>query len=301
MPKHLSIICFILLCLVATPKLSAQPESHDDNDAPVPPSATFNKKEFQPGEHKLAGRLSLRRQFLGTRSTPPFQDIVQFNLFDGNEVRFLTFENSQLDNELKQQLLKSYSLPVSLDVQLTEKTVGHDRLNMSKRIVGEISDCQIHSADAMLESAKSAGSSDTSIQQFKSALTPEANRNCVIANMGQIFIHSEAARQGSGLSISGIAVFNSNKEPAKIKIKKLWSEQDGKKHQYTLNKRSASEAWEIAGQSWSDGIYETGKSPKKLWRFEPDSPIAPSVKVTVYLELQINGEVVTLKRQVTPK
>ena len=65
----------------------------------IPALAYFDQKDIdQDGRYVLVGRLSLGRQFLGTRVTPPYRDVVRFHFFNGDELKFSSFTDQAMED-----------------------------------------------------------------------------------------------------------------------------------------------------------------------------------------------------------
>ena len=264
-------------------------------------AARFDQEGLTDGEHQIVGRLSVRRQFLGTRATPAFMDVIQFHSFDGAELKFLKFADEELQQRLLKQLVNGKGIPVLIAANLEVKQVGHDGINMSTRITGTIESCEELSSETVAIAAATVGCEEEALKRYKESLKPEAISKDVAVSLGHVYVRSKTSRRGSGVSISNISAFNSSNDPATVSIKRLQIEQNGNAQKGRLSDPSGPETWEVEAQSWSDGVYEEGEMPQRLWAFEPADPIEPKEEVTIEIEIEINGEVVTLRRTVTPK
>ena len=299
-------LVIVLVLLSPASFLHAQSDSMKTEDAAaseqVPESAHFSATGLEEGEQTIVGRLSLRRQFLGTRATPAFRDSVQFHCFDGSELRFVKFSDADLESQFAKQLSNGYEIPVMITAVGKQVTSGHDGINQRIDFTAKILKCETLTPEAFTAAAESVGYKEASIKKFEAALKPDAISKEVAVSIEQIYVRSKESRQGSAVSFIGIEVFNPLTESASVKINSVSIEQDGKTQECQLSKRSkAPISWEIDPESWSDGVYEAKKMPIRIWAFEPAAEIEPNKKVTVNLEIEINDEAVTVTKLVNPK
>lgn len=299
---NIRLLTLLSLCFF-TSSVWAQSGIMQDSEAAAKKiaAARFDQEGLTDGEHQIVGRLSVRRQFLGTRATPAFMDVIQFHSFDGAELKFLKFADEELQQRLLKQLVNGKGIPVLIAANLEVKQVGHDGINMSTRITGTIESCEELSSETVAIAAATVGCEEEALKRYKESLKPEAISKDVAVSLGHVYVRSKTSRRGSGVSISNISAFNSSNDPATVSIKRLQIEQNGNAQKGRLSDPSGPETWEVEAQSWSDGVYEEGEMPQRLWAFEPADPIEPKEEVTIEIEIEINGEVVTLRRTVTPK
>jgi len=269
----------------------------------IPKSARFDLKDVEDDRYLLVGRLSLRRQFLGTRSTPQYQDIVAFHCFNGDELKFSSFTDPELKSDLSKRLTNGHELPAMLTVQFESKRVGHDGINMSVRLLAQIEACELFTAESICTAAtEGAGFDAADSERFNAALQPDFEKDGIAVSLGNVSVRSKVTPRGSALSIHGIRVFNSTTKDAKIEIIGLTIEQDGKSQKCTLSERTrAPKSWNVAATTWSDGNYEKGSMPGTLWMFDRSGEIEPGKKVKVQLEIKLNGgDPILLTRIVDP-
>ena len=299
---NIRLLTLLSLCFF-TSSVWAQSGIMQDSEAAAKKiaAARFDQEGLTDGEHQIVGRLSVRRQFLGTRATPAFMDVIQFHSFDGAELKFLKFADEELQQRLLKQLVNGKGIPVLIAANLEVKRVGHDGINMSTRITGTIESCEELSSETVAIAAATVGCEEEALKRYKASLKPEAISKDVAVSLGHVYVRSKTSRRGSGVSISNISAFNSSNDPATVSIKRLQIEQNGNAQKGRLSDPSGPETWEVEAQSWSDGVYEEGEMPQRLCAFEPADPIEPKEEVTIEIEIEINGEVVTLRRTVTPK
>lgn len=265
-------------------------------------SARFDLKDIENDRYDLVGRLSIRRQFMGTRATPPFRDDVQFHCFNGEELKFATFTSPELESHLSKRLTNGRSLPVVMAVRFERKRVGHDGINMRHRLVAHIETCKPTTAESICAAAKAAGFDAADSARYKAALDPDFEKDGIAISLGKVYVRSNVTPRGSALSIHGIRVFNSTSKVATIEIVGLSIEQKGVSQRCVLNKRTrAPQSWDVEAGGWSDGFYEKGKMPGILWMFDRSGPIEPEKKVKVQLEFKLNGsKPITMTRIVDP-
>jgi hypothetical protein len=304
------LVAFSILILVGTFAL-AQDETHSprttggnsDGETEIPESACFKMSDLESGECKMVGRLSITRKFLGTRAETQVKDVVQFHFLDGDELRFLRFEDGELESRFVGQLGNGQCVPVLIKGKITKTRVGHDGINMSTRLVARIEECEQVAMEALYASAIAKGFEEADVKRFESTFEPDAaSSNGIAVSIGRVFVRSKTARNGSGLSINGIRVFNTHSEDVAVKVTRMWSKQGEAIQDYELAERSRGpKSWVVAAGSWSDGVYEEGQMPRVLWTFTPAQPIESDTPLTLHLELQLNGEAVTITKTVEPK
>ena len=295
-PKHLP---FYLMLAV----LIAQPTHADETEANnIPESARFDQKKIEAGKQQLVGRLSLRRQFLGTRATPQFRDTVQFNSFDGEKLEFTGFLSPQLETQVVSKLVTGHQLAALVNVRFEPAVAGHDGINMQKRLRAKISRWQPITADQACAAAKAAGRSAEDCERFKAALTPDFEKDDIAISLEKAVVRAEVTPRGTAVSLLGLRVFNTSNKSVTITINQLSIEQDGKTQRCTLKKKSTAPlSWTIGAKSWADGHYEEGKSPRVSWGFDREGSIEPDKKVKVLLELKLDdGEPFTITKTVDP-
>ncbi len=268
----------------------------------IPPSARFDLKDIADDRYVLVGRLSMGRKFLGTSATPPYHDFAQFHCFNGDELKFSTFTEPELESRLMKRLVKGRSLPVMLTVRFERIRVGHDGLNMSERLIAQIEECKAATAEAICAAAEAAGFEAADSERFKSTLDPDLERDGVAVSLGDVWVRSKTTSRGSALAIRGIRVFNTTPEVATIEIIGLKFEQGGESQRCDWSERMRTpRRWQVEAGGWSDGNYEDGKMPGVLWMFDPSGPIEPRKEVKVQLELKLNeSEPLILTRTVDP-
>jgi hypothetical protein len=279
--------------------------THDGGKAvseTISQSARFDLKDIKDDRYALVGRLSLRRQFLGTRATPHYQDVVQFHCFNGDELKFLSFTDPELESRLSKRLANGRALPAMLTVRFERKLAGHDGINMRVRLVAHIEACKPTTAESICAAAEAAGFDAADSERYKAALDPDFEKDGIAVSLGKISVRSKVTPRGSALGIHGIRVFNTTSKVVTIGIIGLSIEQEGVSQRCVLNKRTrAPQSWDVEAGGWSDGIYEKGKMPGILWMFDRSGPIEPEKKVKVQLEFKLNGsDPIILTRIVDP-
>ncbi len=268
----------------------------------VPRSARFDLKEIADGHHVLVGRLGLRRQFLGTRATPSYRDLVQFHCFNGEELKFSGFTTPGVEDRLAERLADGRQLPVMMSVRFERVRVGHDGINMSERLVARILECEEMTAESIRAAAGTAGFDAAACESFTAALAPDLVKDGVAISLGDVFVRSKPTPRAAAVGIHGVRVFNTSSVVATVEITGLTIEQAGVSQRCVLSERwRAPRSWKVEAGGWSDGKYEEGKMPQTLWRFDPAGAIEPGKKVEVRLEVKLNGgEPVVLTRSVDP-
>ncbi|MGJ8657929.1 MAG: hypothetical protein ACSHX6_15885 [Akkermansiaceae bacterium] len=266
----------------------------------IPQSAHFDLQEIENDQYQLVGRLNIQRRFLGTRATPPYQDVVQFHCFNGDELKFSSFTDDKLEKNLLKILANGHSLPVVMTVRFERKRVGHDGINMSERLLAHVEACQPATAESIVTAAKASQFDATAAENYLEALNPDLVKDRIAISLGKIYVRSKVSPRASAFSIHGIRVFNTSSDRVSIEIIEVTIEQESvTQHCQPSNRSKSPQSWQVAPNSWSDGIYEQGKMPRVLWMFDPAKPIKPEKKVTIKLKLKLNkSEVLTLERTV---
>ena len=273
-----------------------------DEPAEVPATARFDLEDVGEGRYELAGRLGLRRQFMGTRATPPYRDMVMFHCFKGDELKRLVFADPDLERRMVEQLSTGSSLPVVVAVRFEFKRIGHDGINVRDVLIPHIETCNLTTAEAICSAAEAGKFSEDDSKAFKAALMPDLVKDGVTISLGNIIARSKVSPQGSPFSIHGIKVFNATDKPVAVEITGVTVEQDGVTQECKPHERSRTpQKWQVEAKSWADGIYEDGKMPGTLWMFSVPEPIKPEKAVTVRVELSLDGgDPLTLTRSVDP-
>lgn len=267
----------------------------------VPQSAHFDLENIKEGQCELVGRLSLKRQFLGTRATPSFHDSVIFHSFSGEELKRSSFTNPELEGRLMKGLAGGHSIPATMTVRLEGKRIGHDGINMSNVLIAHIEAWKPAPAEAICAAAEDAGFDEAAAVSYQAALDPDWVKEGIAVSLGKVYARSKMTPRSVALAIDGIRVFNTTSEVASIEIIELTIEQGGVSRPCVASKRSgAPMTWQVEAKSWSDGIYEKGRVPGTLWMFDSPEPIQPGKEVTLRLKLKLNGEALTLTRTVDP-
>ena len=269
----------------------------------IPALAYFDQKDIdQDGRYVLVGRLSLGRQFLGTRVTPPYRDVVRFHFFNGDELKFSSFTDQAMEDRLAKSIAHGRSVPAVLTTQVDRKIVGHDGINRSERLVTKVESYKLISAESILGPAKTEGFGEVEFERFKAALDPDFEKDGIAVTLGKITVRSKVTPRGSALSIQGVRVFNATAKPVTIEVTDLTIQQDGVSQKCTLSPRCRTpQSWQVEASSWSDGVYQQGKMPANLWTFDRPKPIKWGTKVEVKLTFKLNGnEPVTVTQVVQP-
>lgn len=291
-PKFSGLESLIDGCDLALPAAAVEPP-YEVISGVVSPSALFDLENLEEGHCQLAGRLSLRRQFLGTRATPAFHDSVIFQSFSGEELKRSRFTDSELESRLMKRLADGHSIPATITVRLKGKRIGHDSINMSNVLIAHIEAYERTSVEAICAAAGGAGYDEADAVSYQAALVPDLVTDGIAVSLGKVYARS------STLGIDGIRVFNTTFEDVSIEIIELTVEQEGVSRAYAMSKRSKTPTiWKVGSASWSDGIYEKGKIPGTLWMFDSPAPINPEKKVTLRLAFKLAGESFTLTRTV---
>ncbi len=265
-------------------------------------SARFDLKDIKEGRYNIVGHINLRRRFSGTRAIPPYHDGVQFSCFSGDDLKFSTFKDPELESSLLKLLANGRSLPVVITVRFERIRVGHDGINMSDRLVAHIEECKPTTTESIFTTAEAAGFGAADFLRFKTALKPDFVKDGIAVTLGKVSARSKVTPRGVALSIHGIRVFNTTAKIISIEITELTIQQDSVQLQCVRSKKSqAPHSWQVKAASWSDGVYEKGKMPRILWMFDPSGTIKPRKKVTVQLKLKLNSsKTVILTRTIDP-
>jgi hypothetical protein len=302
---HISLIFSILATTLIACAAEKEPVTQYGGEAvleTIPRSARFDLKDIKGDRYDLVGRLSLRRQFMGTIATPQYHDVVQFHCFNGDELKFPSFTDPESESRLVKTLANGRSLPAIVTVRFERIRVGHDGINMSERLVAHIDAFKPTTVESIRAAAEAAGFDAADYSQYKAALDPDVVKGGIAVSLGEVSVRSEVTPGAAALAIHGIRVFNSTSEVVSVEIIGLVIEQEGVSQRCVMNKRSSGpHSWQVEAASWSDGAYEQGEMPRILWMFDPPEPIEPKKKVAVELELKVNGkEPLTLTRNVDP-
>ena len=299
-PRFLFYLLFLAISPIFSPTTKAEAAKREETV--IPESARFSHSDIGGDRYELVGRLSLRRQFLGTRATPPFRDIVQFHFFNGDELKRSTFSDPELESRLVKRLMDGKSLPVVLTARFELKRIGHDGINMSEVLIPHIESFEAATAENICAAAEAGEFDEEDSKNFKSALTPGFEEDGISISLGKIYARSKVSPQGSPFSLHGIKVFNSTTKDVEVELVSVNIEQDGATQKGLTHERSRTPLkWHVKSKSWSDGIYEDGKMPGTLWMFSVPEPIKPDSKVTVRLEIKLDGnDPIILKRIVDP-
>lgn len=300
-PLMVPIIASALVSLAAAEK-PVTPDVSAKVSEKIPKSVHFGLKDIKGGKYSLVGSLSVKRKFLGMRSDPAYQDLVQFHCFNGDELKFASFSDPKVEALLLKSLSSGHSIPAMMTVQFESISVGRDGINTSKRLKADIEDCKLTTADAVCAAAEAAKLEATSVADFKAGLAPDAEKDGVAVSLGNVSVRSKVTPRSIGLGIHGVKVFNTTSKPVSIEILKVSMEQDGVLQECVMNKRSkAALKWQVEATSWSDGIYSKGEMPQNLWMFDYAKPIKPGKKVKVQFEIKLNdGDTMILSRTVDP-
>ena len=264
----------------------------------IPQSVCFDLKSITGNRCDLAGRISARRQFDGTRATPPYHDVIVFHCFNGDELKFSSFTNPKLQTQLLEKLANGHSVPVVMNVQIERVRIGHDGINMRERLMASIHTCKPVTAESICAAAKSADFDETHCKHYKAALDPDFEKEGIAVSFGNILLSSIPKAAGTRVAISGIEVFNMTSEPVTIQLLSLTIEQDGVAQECTMNGRTrAPQSWEVEAKSWANGSYQPKKMPGTLWMFDSAKPIKPKEKVKVSLEFKLDdGDSISITR-----
>lgn len=310
--KNWIFICLATAAVSAlsfTPGHANEPEAQAASNAleeapePILPSAHFGQKDLRAGFEVVVGRLVLHRHFMGTRADPMYHDSVRFRFFDGSELSFLKLADEKLEQQMIEQLRAGRSLPAVLTVDIERVRVGHDGINVSQRLVPRVETCLLTSVDLVCAAAKDAGFDVEACNAFANAVEPDVSQDGIAVSLDRVTVRPKTPPRWktSAVFIDGIRVFNTTPDNATIEIIGLTIEQDDVTQACSMDPQKSPRTWRVAAKSWSDGVYAGGEMPQNRWRFNPSRPIDPGEKVTVHLEIKINGgEKMSLKRTVEP-
>ena len=305
MHKNSMLALMLLFSLAMTQIACSQDEMSpaEGNEVEIPESAFLDPADLKNGEQELICRASIVRKFMGTRATPPYVDTVAFHCFDGTELKLSRVGDPNLKALIMEQLTSGSSVPMLLTVDVKKVQVGHDGVNMRQQMIPNVVEYQPVTIEAVKAAAKAAGLDDAVADSFEQSLAPGGASDGVAVSLGTVFVRSKTNRNGSGLAIAGIRVFNSTPEEVTIKLNRVWTEQGDETQECELTERSAGPAsWTVAAESWSDGIYTDGQMPKKMWQFKSSGPIEPEQSVDLHVEIQVDdGDPMTLTHSVVPK
>ena len=289
----LKITFAVALIAVANANVFAQ-----DDITVIPQTAGFSIENLEPTELELVGSLGIRRFFQGTRAQPQYRDMLEFFSFDGKQLKFAKFSDPEIKERFLEKLAGGYRIPVVITATIESRRAGHDGINVAMRKIPTITKCEPTTVEAIGFAAKAAEIEQSAINDFELSLEPDAVSNDIAISVGRVYAKSKTARQASKVSVSYLKVFNPTAEPAKVEIKNLTVVQDGVTQ---TAKVEGVNAWEIEPQSWADGIYTSGKTPKRIWGFVPDEPVDTKLEATITINLLINGEPVSIEKTHTPK
>lgn len=307
--KNWIIICLLTAVLSALsifPSHAEERQAEDDLElvrAVIPPSAHFDQQDLREDREVFVGRLTLHRRFLGTRAEPAYEDSVRFHCFDGSELRLLTFVDDDLKQQLRDRLAAGRPLPAVVTVCFERVRVGHDGINVGERLVPRVEQCQLTTDDAVCAAAQAADFDESDCARFVDALEPDYFLDGIAISLGQVLVRPQVPPRWptSSVTINGIQVFNTTPDDVTIEIVGLEIEQNGTRQPCALNEQRSLRHWQVAAESWADGVYESGIMPQNRWYFDPAEPIVADQAVTVYLEIKINGkDKATLERIVVP-
>ncbi len=259
-------------------------------DEVIPQTARFNLNGINNQRYTLVGRLSIERKFMGSRANPPYHESARFHSYNGELLKFSSFTDAALEKVMLKSLAKGNSIPVMLMVRFESTRVGHDGRNISERIIAHIEACKKITAESICSAAEAAGSNAADSLRYMKALKPDIVKNGIGVSLGTVTVKAKPTPRGAALSIKGIKVINATSKPVTIKLVKATLEQGGKAYKCLLHQRSRAPLnWEVEGESWSDGVDTKGAAPRNLWMFNHSGTIDMAQKVTLKLELKLNG------------